>query len=134
MSDHPASARLPIRRRCLNCDGQTYRIVYQTVYDERQVTAYRVEYETVYEEQKVTSYRPEWETRTQERRLPRRQAGPGDVDAQGALHGRKPVWETVMRDASYTRTRYVEETASGRSAWWSTSRSGKRPNARSARP
>ncbi|MDD4789001.1 MAG: hypothetical protein PHO07_17665, partial [Pirellulales bacterium] len=45
---------------CLNCDGQTYRIVYQTVYDERQVTAYRVEYETVYEEQKVTSYRPEW--------------------------------------------------------------------------
>src|SRR5262245_25361088 len=36
---------------------QAFRLVYQTVYDQQQVTAYRLEYETVYEEQRITCFR-----------------------------------------------------------------------------
>ncbi|HEV3136252.1 MAG TPA: hypothetical protein VGZ26_00085, partial [Pirellulales bacterium] len=41
---------------------QTYRLVYQTVYDQQQVTAYRIETEVVYDEQQQTAYRPFYET------------------------------------------------------------------------
>ena len=34
--------------------GQEYKIVYETVYEQRQQTAYRIEYETVYDEKPVT--------------------------------------------------------------------------------
>ena len=65
---------------CLTCgDGQSYQLVYQTMYEPQQVTAYRVQYDTVCEERKVTTYRPVWETQTYERRY--RVARP--VQAQG---------------------------------------------------
>ena len=44
---------LPARAQMVCCDGPTYKIVYQTVYDEKQVTAYRIEYDTVYDEKTV---------------------------------------------------------------------------------
>ena len=47
---------------------QTYRLDFQTVYDERPMTAYRVSYETVYDTQSYTVQRPVWETQTSERR------------------------------------------------------------------
>ena len=47
---------------------QTYRLDYQTVYDEQQVTAYRVSYETVYDTKTYTVTKPVWETQTSERR------------------------------------------------------------------
>ncbi|NLF08315.1 MAG: hypothetical protein GX594_10100, partial [Pirellulaceae bacterium] len=49
-------------------DSQSYRIVYQTVCEPRQVTAYRIEYETVCEQRQVTSYKPVWETAVREHR------------------------------------------------------------------
>ena len=45
---------------------QTYRLQYNTVYEEQQVTAYKIEVDTVYQERQVTSYRPVWETQTRD--------------------------------------------------------------------
>ena len=53
----PASAQV-----CCPSPCQTYRLEYQTVCEQHQITAYRIEYETVCEERQVTSYRPVWET------------------------------------------------------------------------
>jgi len=60
---------------------QTYRLDFQTVYEEQQVTAYRVSYETVYDTQTYTVQKPVWETLTQERRYT----------------VQRPVWETQTR-------------------------------------
>ena len=60
---------------------QTYRLDYQTVYDERQVTEQRVSYETVYDTKTYTVQKPVWETQTQERRYT----------------VQRPVWETQPR-------------------------------------
>ena len=49
-------------------DCETYKLVQQTVYDERQVTAFRIEHETVFDEQQVTVQRPVYETEVRERR------------------------------------------------------------------
>lgn len=65
---------------------ETYRLDYQTVYDEKQVTAYRVEYETVYETKTYTVQKPVWETQTQEKRYT----------------VQRPVWETQTREERYT--------------------------------
>src|SRR6187431_367700 len=46
----------------------SYRLDYQTVYEERQQTGYRIEHETQYEEREVTSFRPVWETEIRERK------------------------------------------------------------------
>ena len=65
---------------------QTYRLDYQTVYDERQVTAYRIEQETVFDTQTYTVQKPVWETQTQERRST----------------VQRPVWETQTREERQT--------------------------------
>ena len=70
---------------CVSCQGgQTYRLVYQTVYDQKEVTAYRIQYETECETREVTSYRPVWETSMRENRY--------TVS--------RPVTETAYRDES----------------------------------
>src|SRR5687768_769385 len=61
---------------------QSYRLVYRTVYDERQVTAYRIQQETVYDQQQITCYRDVWETEVRERRFT----------------VQRPVWETSERE------------------------------------
>ncbi len=101
----PSSAYMPCG------DGQVYRLVYQTVYDQQQVTAYRVEYETVYEEQQVTRYRPVWETQTQQRRYRVARPVVETSEREERYTVCRPVWETQMQDCSYNRVRYVEETA-----------------------
>ena len=66
---------------------QTYRLVYQTVYDERQVTAFRIENETVYEPQQVTRYRPVYETEMRIAPLYGRPPGHRNLRARRALQG-----------------------------------------------
>src|SRR6056300_298314 len=73
---------------------QTYRLDYQTVYDEQQVTAYRTVYETVYDTQTYTVQKPVWETETRERRYT----------------VQRPVWETQNREERYTVMKPVYET------------------------
>lgn len=66
---------------------QVYRLEYQTVYEQQEMTAFRVEYDTVFDEQQVTSYRPVYETQMQERRT----------------IVRTPLVETAMRDEAFTQ-------------------------------
>ena len=66
---------------------QVYRLEYQTVYEQQEMTAFRVEYDTVFDEQQVTSYRPVYETQLQERRT----------------IVRTPLVETATRDEAFTQ-------------------------------
>lgn len=80
---------------------QVYRLEYETICEQRQVTSYRTVYETAYEQQQVTSYRPAWVTETQERRY----------------IVRKQLPETSYRDEQYAtvepvttyHTQYVDQ-------------------------
>ena len=93
---------------CLVCQGQEYRLVYQTVYEQHQETAYRIEYETVYNQHQETRYRPVWETQTRECRYT--VARPVVETAVREEHHTvcRPVYETHMRDCSYNVVRYVQ--------------------------
>ena len=53
---------------CCAPPPQAYRMMYQTFYDEKQVTAFRLETETQYVENKITVNRPVYETEMRERR------------------------------------------------------------------
>ena len=81
--------------------GQTYRIVYKTVCEQRQYTAYRIEHETVCEERQVTTYKPVWETAVRENRYT----------------VARPVMETAVREEPYTVQRQVFETAEREEAY-----------------
>ena len=105
-----AASQAPVRGQCpscsspaapLTCQGQEYRLVYQTVYEQHQVTAYRIEYETVYQELQETRYRPVWETATRECRYT--VARPVIETSLREEHYcvSRPVYETQMRDCSY---------------------------------
>ena len=85
--------------------------MYQTVYDERQVTAYRIETETVYDQQTVTRYRPVYETEVRERRYTVARPVTETAEREERYKVLRPVWETQMRDASYDRVRDVVETS-----------------------
>jgi len=86
LSAMPARAQVP----CTT----TYRVVCQTVYEQRQTTAYRLQYETVFEQRRVTTNRPVWETETRERRY----------------RVAKPVVETSTREERYKVLRPVTQT------------------------
>jgi hypothetical protein len=77
---------------------QAYRVVYRTVYDEKQVTAYRLEYETRYQEKTVTSYKPQMFNETREE----------------VYLVQKPIYETAYRTEYTTKmvpyTTYRTET------------------------
>ncbi|MBM4022790.1 MAG: hypothetical protein FJ284_11230, partial [Planctomycetes bacterium] len=90
---------------------QTYRLDYQTVYDERQVNAYRVDYETVYDARTYTVQKPVWETQTQERRYTVQRPVWETQTREERSTVMKPVWETVVEDHSYDVTRDVVETS-----------------------
>ncbi|MBT6920293.1 MAG: hypothetical protein HN985_11275, partial [Planctomycetaceae bacterium] len=47
--------------------SQSYRLDYQTVYEEQKMTAYRMTYETVYDSKTYTVQKPVWETETRQR-------------------------------------------------------------------
>ena len=109
----PAAAQLwcPSSACITSADGQAYRLVYQTVYDQQEVTAYRIEYETVCEEQQVTTYRPVWETEIRECRYTVARPVMETSTREERYMVCRPLWETQMRDCSYNRVRYVQETA-----------------------
>ena len=97
---------------CLTCpSGQTYRIVYQTVYEQRQFTAYRVEYETVCEERQVTTYKPVWETAVRENRYTVARPVVETAEREETYTVQRPVYETAEREERYTVMKPVYETA-----------------------
>ena len=99
---------------CPSCsayaDGQTYRIVYQLVYEPRTATAYRVENETVFEERQITTYKPVWETAVRENRYTVARPVAETAEREEAYTVQRPVYETAQRDESYTVMRPVYET------------------------
>ena len=103
--DCPSSA-------CLTCPtGQTYRIVYQTVYEQRQYTAYRIEYETVCDERQVTTYKPVWETAVRENRYTVARPVMETSEREETYTVQRPVYETAEREERYTVMKSVYETA-----------------------
>lgn len=90
---------------------QTYRLDYQTVFDEQQVTAFRVESETVYDNRTYTVQKPVWETQTQERRYTVQKPVWETQTKEERFTVMKPVYETVVEDRSYDTTRDVVETS-----------------------
>ena len=80
---------------CMSCCGREYRLVYQTKYEQRQVTSYRLEYENVCEERRETRYRPVYETQLRERRYT----------------VTKPILETAEREERFTVMKPVCETS-----------------------
>jgi hypothetical protein len=91
--------------------GQTYKIVYRTVCEQRQYTAYRIEFETVCEERQVTTYRPVWETAVRENRYTVARPVVETAEREEVYTVQRPVYETAERDESYTVMRPVYETA-----------------------
>ncbi|MFM8282600.1 MAG: hypothetical protein ACKOCW_03495, partial [Planctomycetaceae bacterium] len=83
--------------------SQTYRLQFQTVYDERQVNATQVAYETVYDTRTYTVSRPVWETQTSERRYTVQRPVWETSTREERFTVMKPVWETVVQDQSYDR-------------------------------
>lgn len=97
---------------CQTCvDGQTYKIVYQTVCEQRQATAYRVEYETVCEQRQVTTYKPVWETAVREHRYTVQKPVFETSVREECYTVQRPVYETAEREECYTVMRPVYETA-----------------------
>ena len=97
---------------CQTCaDGQTYRIVYQTVCEPRQVTAFRIEYETVCEQRQVTTYKPVWETAVRENRYTVARPVFETAEREEVYTVQRPVYETAEREECYTVMRPVYETA-----------------------
>lgn len=97
---------------CLTCPtGQTYRIVYQTVYDQRQFTAYRIEYENVCEERQVTTYKPVMETAVRENRYTVARPVMETAEREETYTVQRPVYETAEREETYTVMKPVYETA-----------------------
>lgn len=91
--------------------GQTYRLEYRTVCEQRQATAYRIEYETVYEEQQMTSYKPVYETAVREHRYTVQKPVVETSEREEVYTVQKPVTETAEREEVYTVMKPVYETA-----------------------
>ena len=107
-----ASAQQTSLSGCQTCgDGQTYRIVYQTVYEQQQTTAYRIDYDTVYEDRPVVAYRPVWETAYRENRYTVAKPVMETAEREEAYTVQKPVYETAEREETYTVMHPVYETA-----------------------
>ena len=96
---------------CMSCQGREYRLVYQTKYEQRQVTSYRLEYETAYEDRRETRYRPVYETQLRERRYTVTKPILETAEREERFTVMKPVCETSVRDESYDVVQYVQETA-----------------------
>ena len=90
---------------------QTYRLDYQTVYDDQQVTAYRTVYETVYDTQTYTVQKPVWETEARERRYTVQRPVWETQNREERYTVMKPVYETQVQDRSYNVVRDVVETS-----------------------
>ena len=91
--------------------GQTYRIVYKTVYEQEEITAYRIEYDTVYDQQQVTYQRPVWETQYREYRYQVARPVTETSYREETYTVSRPVWETGVREERYTVRKPVYETS-----------------------
>jgi hypothetical protein len=89
---------------------QAYRIAYQTVFEEHQVTSFRVEHETVCDERQITVQRPVLETQMHERRYTVQRPLMETSEREERYTVMRPVTETRIEDRSYDRVRNVFET------------------------
>ena len=92
--------------QCATCgEAAVYKLVCQTVYEERQVTAFKTECATVMEQVEVTKQVPVWETQARERRFTVLKPVTETSMREERYTVQRPVYETVMRDASYNVVR-----------------------------
>ena len=103
----PGSAQVVVDAPC-PVAVQAYRIEYQTVFEEHQITSYKVEYETVYDERQVVVQKPVMETHMQERRYTVQRPVAETSEREERFTVMKPVTETHIEDRSYDRVRDVE--------------------------
>ena len=100
---------------CPSCsayaDCQTYRIVYQMVYEPRTTTVYRIENETVYEDRQIVTYKPVWETAVRENHYTVARPVAETAEREEVYTVQRPVYETAEHEESYTVMRPVYETA-----------------------
>ncbi len=87
-----------------------YKLVTQTQWVERQVTAYKIEHETVYDETPVTVYKQVVETELRERRYTVAHPVCETAEVEQRRTVMKPVTELETRDMSYNQVRDVCET------------------------
>jgi len=106
-----AAAAPALAQECCPASSQTYRIEYQTLCEQRQVTAYRIEYETLCEERQVTSYKPVWETAVRENRYTVARPVTETSVREEFYTVQRPVYETAEREETYTVMKPVYETA-----------------------
>jgi len=106
-----AAAAPTLAQECCPASSQTYRIEYQTLCEQRQVTAYRIEYETLCEERQVTSYKPVWETAVRENRYTVARPVTETSVREEFYTVQRPVYETAEREETYTVMKPVYETA-----------------------
>ncbi len=114
------------------CCETAYRLVCQTVYENRQVTCYHNECETVYEPQEISRQVPVWETQARERRFKVLRPVTETSMREERFTVMKPVCETVMRDASYNVVRNITETAEREERYLVSRPYGKPPSAKNA--
>ncbi len=110
----PALAQFGAVESCDTCVPcvQEYRLVTQTIYEEKPVTTRRLQTETIVEEREVVRFRPVWETTTRERRYTVNKPVVQTSMREERKTVMKPVYEVRYRDASYDRTRMVAQTSS----------------------
>ena len=96
---------------CATC-VQEYRLVPQTIYEQKPVTTRKLQTETIVEEREVVRFRPVWETTTRERKYTVNKPVVETSMREERKTVMKPVYEVRYRDASYERTRMVAQTSS----------------------
>ena len=98
----------PVCQTCI----QDYKLVSQTIYEEKPVTTRRLQTETILEERQVVRYRPVWETTMRERRYTVNKPVVQTSMREERKTVMRPVYEVRYRDRSYDRVRYVAQTSS----------------------
>jgi len=106
--DCAVCAPAPVVAPCV----QEYKLVCQTIYEEKPITTRRLQTETIVEQRQVVRYRPTWETTMKERRYTVSKPVMQTSMREERKTVMKPVWEVRYKDMSYDRVRYVTQTSS----------------------
>ncbi len=102
--------QLPAQDACSTCCTD-YRVVCQTVYEEKPITTRKLQSRTVYDERQVVKYRPTWETTVRTRRYTVQKPVMQTSMREERKTVMKPVWEVRYKDMSYNQVKYVAQTS-----------------------
>lgn len=91
-------------------DCDCYRMVPQTVYEQRPITVSRVVNETVFKTEKVTAYKPVWTTEKRERVRVSHKPITKTSEREETFRVFRPVIETKYREREVTETSYETTT------------------------